>query len=143
MYLNRIMYTQRGFLIPLALVIIVGLSALALALGKVASLAGTSAIQEGISAQAFYAAESGAQFGMNRLFFPDDTRATVDANCLTFPLVRSFSITGLNGCDVMVTCTPTTDAANLTSFFVLNSSATCGSGEITAQRSIQVTSFIK
>lgn len=141
MYPNNIMYTQRGFLIPLALVIIVGLSALALALGKVASLAGTSAIQEGISAQAFYAAESGAQFGMNRLFFPDDTRATVDANCLTFPLTRSFSVTGLKGCDVTVTCTRTTQ--NLTSFFVLNSSATCGGGEITAQRSIQVTSFIK
>lgn len=137
------MHIQRGFLIPLALVIIVGLSALALALGKVASIAGTSAIQEGISAQAFYAAESGAQFGMNRLFFPDDARATVDANCLTFPLVRSFSITGLNGCDVVVTCTPTTDTENLTSFFVLNSSATCSSGEMLAQRSIQVTSFVK
>lgn len=137
------MYTQKGFLIPLALIIIVGLSALALALGKIASLAGISAIQEGISVQAFYAAESGAQFGMNRLFFPDDTRATVDANCLTFPLARSFSITGLNGCDVVVTCTPSTDIENLTSFFLLNSSATCGSGEILAQRSIQVTSFVK
>ena len=137
------MYAQRGFLIPLALVIIVGLSALALSLGKIASMAGVSAIQEGISAQAFYAAESGAQFGMNRLYFPDDTRATVDANCLTFPLTRSFSVAGLNGCDVTVTCTSTVDAKNLTSFFLLNSSATCGSGEITAQRSTQVTSFIK
>lgn len=140
---NRIMYVQQGFLIPLALVIIVGLSALALALGKVTSLAGTSAIQEGISAQAFYAAQSGAQFGMNRLFFPEDTRATVDANCLTFPLVRSFSIIGLKGCDVAVTCTRTEDDKNLTSFFVLHSHATCGGGEMTAQRSIQVTSFAR
>lgn len=143
MYPNRIVCVQQGFLIPLALVIIVGLSALALALGKIASLAGISAIQEGISAQAFYAAESGAQFGMNQLFFPNDTRAIVDANCLTFPLTRSFSVTGLNGCDVVVTCTPTTDAENLTSFFVLDSRATCGSGEMLAQRSIQVTSFVK
>lgn len=140
---NRIMPVQKGFLIPLALIIIVGLSALALALGKIASLAGTSATQEGISAQAFYAAESGAQFGMNRLFFPDDTRTTVDTNCLTFPLTRSFSIIGLKGCDVVVTCTLGTDTNNLTSFFVLNSRGTCGGGEITAQRSIQVTSFVK
>ena len=134
---------QRGFLIPLALVIIVGLSILALALGKIASQAGTSSIQEAVSAQAFYAAESGAQFGMNQLFFPDDTRAIVDANCSSFPLSRTFTVPGLNGCSVNVTCLLSNDTASLTSYYVLNSTASCGAGNITAQRTIQVSSFAR
>lgn len=58
---------SKGFLMPLAAVLVVGVAMMALAISHMASNSGNSSVQEGLSLQAFYAAESGAQYAMNQL----------------------------------------------------------------------------
>ncbi|RYZ93898.1 MAG: MSHA biogenesis protein MshP, partial [Moraxellaceae bacterium] len=62
---------QQGFLLPLAIFIIVVMGLFALVVSRNTIQSNTAAVQEAISTQTFYAAESGAQRGMQVLFFPD------------------------------------------------------------------------
>lgn len=132
---------QRGFLIPLALFIVVVMGLLALALARTTTQTSLASAQEFLSLQAFYAAESGAQMGMQRLFFNNDTRAAVDAACvgwsdtLTFPGVQ-----GLANCSALVSCSPA--STTLTSFYTITSNGFCGSGALGAERRIRVGSFM-
>ena len=111
--------------------------------------------------QAFYAAESGAQRGMQVLFFPDaSNRASVDGRCVGFNQTYSFAaVDGLNLCEAQVTCTCTYNsgaacapatAANYTSgsslassFYTLTSIGRCGSGDFQAERSIQASAYLE
>src|SRR5690554_3189730 len=89
---------QRGFLMPVALFIIVIMGIYALILWRTTSQANLSAVQEVITVQAFYAAESGAQRGMAQLFSPDaSNRQTIDGRCLAMsssPINLSFNVAG-------------------------------------------------
>ncbi len=170
MYLNSFKQKQQGFLLPLAIFIVVVMGLFALVLSRNTIQAGTSAVQEVISTQAFYAAETGAQLGMQNLFFPDPSqRQQVDlrcANLVSAPIVRAYAlgtandIPGLNGCTVTATCAclyqnnnacaPAT-AANyagtgstpLSSFYRITSNATCGTGNLRATRTVEVGSFLE
>ena len=109
---------QKGFLLPLAVFIIVVMGVFALVLSRNTIQSNTSATQEFITTQAFYAADSGAQRGMQKLFFSDaNKRQDVDQRCSDIsktssgtPLVLNFSastandIPGLNGCSISVSC---------------------------------------
>lgn len=168
---NSFKQKQQGFLLPLAIFIVVVMGLFALVLSRNTIQAGTSAVQEVISTQAFYAAETGAQLGMQNLFFPDaSSRQQVDQRCVgattIFPIIRTYTagtatdVPGLNGCTVTVncaclyqdnnTCAPAT-AANyagtgstpLSSFYRITSAATCGSGNLSATRTIEVGSFLE
>lgn len=135
---------EGGFLVPLAAIIVVGLGVLALAISRISGQGATSTVQEGLAVQSYYAADSGAQYGMNRLFFSATTRAQVDTNCASLSgSVLNYSVSGLSLCSSSIRCSLSTDAGNTTSFYLITSAATCGTGESMAERSIAVSAFMK
>jgi MSHA biogenesis protein MshP len=159
MYLKRLMFprkivirhsvshlpiVQRGFLLPLTLFILVVMGALALTLSRTSIQGQSFAVQEVLSVQSFYAAESGVQRGMARLFFNATiTRTAVDGRCNSWS--QNFTFAGINGlksCNTQVSCSLTTDAANTTSFYTITSVGTCGQDQFRAQRSIQAAAYL-
>jgi MSHA biogenesis protein MshP len=163
-YLSRktIFKKQQGFLIPLALFILVVMSLFALVLSRNTIQTSTSATLEMISVQAFYAAESGGQRGMQVLFFPDpSSRQAVDTRCVALSNTYTYTVAGLNNCSATVTCNClysdnsacapaaasnySTSAATgkLISFYKISSVATCGNGNLRAVRTIEAGSFLE
>ncbi len=134
--------SNKGFLIPVAAILVVGIGVLALAISRMASQAGQSSIIEGISAQAFYAAESGAQYAMNRLMFNVTDRTVSDANCGTLGTTLNFTAAGLGVCSATITCSVGTVPGNPQSFYTIRSEGTCGSGAMIAERIIEVSSSL-
>lgn len=127
----------------MAAIIVLGLGILAVAIGRISGQTAVAASRAGLSVQAFYAADSGAQYGMNQVFFSASDRATADANCLGFAGANlNYSVTGLGACGATITCSISTDAGNTTSFYQLVSSATCGSGPDAAQRIVAVSAVM-
>lgn len=159
---------QQGFLIPLAIFILVVMSMFGLVLSRNTNLTAASPTLELMTLQAFYAAESGSYRGMKHLFFPDaSTRNGVDIRCgelnTTHPwnLPHDFTVDGLKLCTAVVTCTcaytdespcvpgtaanylPSTPVGQLTSFYTIESVATCGSGNFRAVRTIETGAMMK
>lgn len=149
---------QRGFLLPVAVFLLVAMGVLALALWRTTAGSNLSAVQEVISVQSFYAAESGAQRAMAQLFFPSgDIRQQIDQRCAAMPLAISFTATGLNQCSAQVSCLcryddasacdPTVDANygptgdTAASFYQLTSVGRCGSGGVSAVRRVEVEAY--
>ena len=167
MYPNRFVHKssikkQKGFLLPLALFIMLVMGSFAVVLSRNTIQTSTSAVLELITVQTFYAAESGAQRGMQILFYPDPTvRQTVDNRCASMNSTFNFTETGLKNCSAVVTCTclyqdnsacdasnasnysPAAPAVRLSSFYKVNSIATCGTGTIRSTRTIEVGSFLR
>lgn len=155
---------QQGFLLPLALFILVVMGALALTISRTAVQTNTSSIQELINIQAFYAAESGAQRGMQNLFFSNVNRQAVDAACATMgtnPINHNFpGVDGLKACNVQVTCAclyrdntvcNSAVAANYVvsppqgvakSFYNIRSVGSCGQQSFRAIRTVEVGAFL-
>lgn len=127
---------QAGFLMPVALFIVVGLGALALAITRMAGNTGSAVIYQSITVQALYAAESGAQYGINRLLFDAASKAEVDGRCVIVDGQSvDFNVTGLSNCNAQLSCvkTSTTPA---TQVYELTSRGQCGSGMLVAERTI-------
>jgi MSHA biogenesis protein MshP len=161
-YTCKSMKKQRGFLIPLSLFIVVVMGILALVISRTATQTNQSFTQELMGVQAFYAAESGAQRGMQALFFPDaTTRQGVDGRCQGLNQNYSFSsVNGLQLCNAQVTCVcnyrngsacasanganyqPTSSSGVIASYYTITSVGTCGSGPLSAERTISVGSFM-
>lgn len=135
--------SSSGFLIPLAAIIVVGLAVLALALNKITTQSGTSAINEALSVQTFYAAESGAHFGLNQIFFPNPERAVADVNCTSLSTTLSLSVPGLSNCQTVINCSLSFDSTNTTSYYNVTSAAQCGGGEFITQRTVSVSAYSK
>ncbi len=133
---------QRGFLIPLSLFIVVAMGVLAVAINRLSSQSSVASVQEAVSVQAFYAAESGAQQGLHALFFTSANRGDADTACDNMNINTSYTVAGLAGCDVAVSCSRTFSIS--TSYYVITSAATgCGSSLIPGERSIQVSAFMQ
>lgn len=146
---------QRGFLLPLALFMMVAIGLLALGLWRTASQTNVGAVQEVVSVQAFYAAESGAQTGMSRLFYPDaSARQDIDQRCQSLSETENFSAAGLSQCtadfqcqcqyESGAACEPGNDAHyepgtdNPHSFYRITSEGRCDVGGLSATRIIEV-----
>lgn len=153
---------QQGFLMPLAIFIIVMMGLFALAISRNSIQSSTSVTLELVSAQALYAAESGTQRGMQTLFFPNaSSRQLVDTNCVGLNTTHSFNVNGLKNCSAIVTCTcrfqdnsncSPIDSANYSStalpakaisYYTVTSEATCGSGNLRAVRTIDAGAFLQ
>ena len=138
---------QRGFLLPLAVFILVAMSFFAITISRVTGQTAIATTQEAISVASFYAAESTAQYVMNQLFYDTGTaitRASVDGNCTTVNGgTLNFTAAGLGACSAMISCTRSIDAADTISFYRIQSQATCGTGAISAQRTIEVSAYMK
>lgn len=134
--------SQRGFLLPVAMVLIVGIGVMAIAINRIASQSSQSSVAEGLSVQAFYAAESGAQLAMSRLLFNVNSRALVDANCAALDGTSlNFTASGLQACSTTLSCSISNVAGNPQNFYTLVSDASCGSGDLAAERSVEVKTF--
>lgn len=151
---------QQGFLLPLALFIVVVMGLLALVLMRSTQQTGMGAVQETISVAAFYAAESGAQQGMQTLFYDNDLkRQSVDGRCAAMNATYTYTANGLNNCSAVVACTCTYNnatacssgtAANYAaatsvpeSYYTIVSTGSCGVLPIKSSRTIQAGSFLK
>lgn len=145
---------QQGFLLPVALFIIVVLGGLALMISKKVSQSASSYVISGVSTQTFYAAESGAQAGLHELFFLDTDRQLVDGRCSSMAISQALSVQGLNNCTVTVSCSCTYESGNSCdagnsvnysavssvghSFYTLEASAQCGVSPAISQHRIEV-----
>ncbi len=129
---------EAGFLLPLAIVLLVGIAFLVVAINRLSGQTGTQATIGGLSTQAFYAAESGAQYAMSQLFFDVTTRTQADNNCTSLGTTISFSSPGLALCTVRVNCTRSVDAADSISFYIINSFGRCGAAQLIGEREIEV-----
>lgn len=145
---------QQGFLMPLALFIIVALGGMSLMVSKKVSQSTSSYLLDGISTQAFYAAESGAQAGMHTLFFLDTDRQLVDGRCAAMSISQTLDVNGLKNCTVTVSCTchyennascDSNNSANylgLTgighSFYTIESHGQCGAAPVVSMHNIEV-----
>lgn len=122
---------EAGFSLPIIIFILVVLALLGTALTRLAATASQSVAFETLSTRAFYAAESGAQWGMTQLF-PLNNGA---ANCAPSTTLN-FNPTGLSGCSATVLCALQT--ADGKAFYKVRSQGTCGTGADTATRTIEV-----
>ncbi len=135
---------QQGFLLPVAMFIIVVMAIFAASLSRTTSETTLGVIQEVISTQAFYAAESGAQWGMGVLFSPVVVRTGVggtDERCTTMSETITFSVNGLSNCTAIVSCAESSGIAS--SAYVITSIGTCGEGTSTSLRTVEVSSFLE
>lgn len=132
---------QQGFSLPVAVFILVIMALLAAGIATLSSHSNLSAAQEELSNRAFYAAESGASWGMSRLFFNAGGAANktfsdgaCDAIGASFNL--PFTQTGLSGCSAVVSCTRQTSGT--VGYYTLQSAGNCGTGQAQAVRRVQV-----
>lgn len=137
---------------PVAIFILVVMAGFAAALNRMTAQTANMVPQEMLSTAAFYAAETGAQLALNRIFYSAVAtvlRADADAGCAAVvtapasPLTFPATATGLASCTVAITCAVSNDAGNTTSFYNIGSAASCGSGDVSAQRTVDVSSFIQ
>ena len=114
----------------MALFVITILALITVALTDLEQSSGVSFSLDVNSMRAFYAAESGAQVAMNRIFPPD----TGGGSCVS-PTV-TFTAKGLNGCRASIACSVVT--VDSISYYTLRSTGACGSGLDLAERLIEV-----
>jgi MSHA biogenesis protein MshP len=128
---------QGGFLIPVALFIVVGLGALALTITRMGSANGSNMTLASITAQALYAADSGGQFSAHRILFNVQSRGQADANCTSINDTQiSFTAAGLSGCQVALSCSRSAPGGTPKRLYAVQSTATCGGGDLVAVRQI-------
>lgn len=139
---------QAGFSLPIAVFVLVVMALLAVAIAQLSSRSNLSATHEELSNRAFYAAESGASWAMSRLFFNGAgtaDRSFSDLACDNLGATPSLnSIAGLATCSASVTCACVglancaAQAAGETNYYTIESTGTCGSGQVLATRKLQV-----
>lgn len=138
---------QQGFLLPLALFILVVMGVLALTIARTSIQTQNASVAEVLNLQSFYAAESGAQRAMQHLFFDSTaevTRANVNTRCSGWSQNYSFdSVPGLQACSAQVNCVFTVDADDLRSFYTITSAGSCGAEQYRAERTIQAGAFME
>ncbi len=123
---------QRGFSLPVAILAIVLLSLLGAAMLSMVSFSHRSVANIVLSTRAFYAAESGGQYALGKLF-PLKGGAPACRPGLTL----NFTPPGLTGCRAVLTCTGPT-LLNGHDFYRLTSTGQCASGEDRAVRQVQI-----
>lgn len=124
---------------PMAAFVIVVMALLAAAMGRIGSQSAMSVVQEKLSLQAFYAAESGAQLAMTRLIYPDADPAVVAPACTSLNgSVLTLNAPGLQGCEVRHQC-----AQPEAGFFTIISIGECRQGNLFATRSIEVATVVE
>jgi MSHA biogenesis protein MshP len=144
---SRAQTRQGGWLMPAAAFIIVVMGLLAAGMARVGSQASIAGVQEQVSIQTFYAAESGAEYAINRLFY--DTAAAITRSSASNACgavngsTLNLNAPGMLGCQASIVCQESVDASNTTSFFSIYSAASCGTGSITAARTVQVSASMK
>ncbi|PCK08350.1 MAG: MSHA biogenesis protein MshP [Alteromonadaceae bacterium] len=135
--------TQRGFLIPLAAIILVGLAVMAVGIHSLSRQTSTSTVTQGLSVQAFFAAESGGQYALNRLLFDVTDNAVSDANCVAISgTTINFSVPGLRACQAVISCQVSVAVGSTLSFYLIESRGSCGAASLFAERSVEISAYL-
>ena len=122
--------SQRGLGLPVAIFIITVMAFLAVAVNRIVQ-SNAFATGEAIGlTRAFYAAQSGLEFGLNDVFPPDGIASDLSASrcaALNYP---AFDVPGLNNCTAAITCSALDvdadgDGAD-ESYYTIRSTGTCG-----------------
>ena len=141
---------QEGFLLPVALFIILVVGGAALLMSQQLTQSSRSSLFTIHTTQSLYAAEMGAQLGAHQLRFPNVDRQQMDSRCLALSINRDFTEDGINQCTIQVSCNCRYDndtACNAgdinnyngatgvnNSYYQLSSEATCGLGNFRARQ---------
>lgn len=128
---------QRGLGLPGALFILVILALLVVTITNLETQTGESMIQDVQSTRAFFAAETGAQAGLAKLFGPGESGMGSCASAcsggssllvsLDFDSLSGGAPTGLASCSYSVDCCKQVDTFGST-YFRLTSKGSCGDG---------------
>lgn len=124
---------QKGIGLPATVFLIVIIALIVLALGDLNTKSNIGFGQDFYSVRAFYAAESGAQIALNRVFVGgqacNNSLADIDFDGVT-------DNEGLESCQVALSCRQVIVAS--VNYYTFSSVASCGTGLEQAQRSIEV-----
>lgn len=128
-------FLQQGIGLPAAIFIITVMALIAAAVNQLVSQNTQTYSEELNLIRAFYAAESGAGFGMNTVYPPEDF-ATGYPNVnkcpgVGLPTLYSFVSEGLEGCSASVTCTLIAESGS--TYATIESTGTCNDVERTIQ----------
>src|SRR5690554_716335 len=121
---------QRGIGLPAAIFVITVMSSIAVAINLLVTQNSASFEEEIQLTRAFYAAESGAGFGVRALFPAQDypTYGAVAGNCVAMsdtPRLYDFTVTGLAACRAEVSCQLETSVDD-TNYYRITSEGICG-----------------
>ena len=138
MYLKRFSpgAKQKGVGLPATVFLIVIVSLIVLALGELNTKSNIGFGQDFYSVKAFYAAESGAQVALNKIFLGGQACPTTASNVVSIDFDTVTNKVGLEACTVNVSCQSV--AVDTIDYYTFNSTAICGVGIEQATRSIQV-----
>lgn len=124
---------MRGIGLPATIFVITVLALIVVAITDLTRQSAQGFSQSFQSQRAFYAAESGAQVALNRIFVGgtacNAALANIDFN-------SRGTNEGLDGCQALLSCSQIT--INSTNYYTVNSVGQCGVGFEQAQRSVQV-----
>lgn len=120
---------QRGIGLPAAIFIITSMAVIAVAINLLVRENAETFEEEVNLARAFYAAESGAGFIMNRTFPPEEYSGYAGSNCAD--RTYTFDVPGLAQCTATVTCSIITESS--VDYNTIESTGACGDVERTIQ----------
>ena len=128
---------QQGSMLVIAIFIIVVISLLAASLSRILSSTADSVANEVYSAKAYFAADSGMEYGIYQVL-NDFVCADFSTDVPNETDITGFDISdvvGLENCDVEIRC-QTITAGNNTQYY-LRSTGTCDGGKIVAQHIVE------
>ena len=100
---------QQGFLLPMALLVVVGIASLAVWMPRHSTTLTDFFLLSYFADQSHYAAETGAQLGLNQLLWPAASRQVRERRCQslssTLALNDAVQAPGLEQCVIKVACT--------------------------------------
>jgi MSHA biogenesis protein MshP len=126
---GKLQYKERGLSLATALFVITVMAVLAALIFQLVRNNAETTQEEILLIRSFYAAETGVQFGLNRVF-PPNGAATTCATTTTYPQY-AFSEGGLEACTADVTCAPL--VVNTATYYTITSKGTCGAVSRTVQ----------
>ncbi len=124
---------QKGIGLPATVFLIVILALIIVAMSDLTEHSSLGVGQDYESMRTFYAAESGAQIALNRLFVGGQA---CSATKVDLDFDASGDKPGLNNCVATLSCTQNSIAG--INYYTFLSEASCGTGFEQAQRTIQV-----
>lgn len=124
---------QRGIGLPAAIFVITVMTAIVVGINMLVSQNTASFAEDIRLTRAFYAAESGAGFGV-RALFPADKYADQELGSCAAQTVYTFDVPGLAGCEAEVSCELDTQVDGV-DYHLITSRGICGE----TTRTVQVT----
>ncbi|MCV6624765.1 MAG: hypothetical protein OIF38_01630 [Cellvibrionaceae bacterium] len=135
---------QAGFVLPVALFLLIAAAALALGLSRSSATVPLIAMQELYSQRAYYAADSGANYALSYLLLrAEPNRSDSDGYCTELNTAQiSYSTAGLEGCSASLSCQQRAGSPNNASYYIITSKGMCGQAPYDASRTIAVSAYL-